>query len=122
MLDGTITASSYAPEALRDPKVLALMKMITVREDAALTALVPQKSPSSVAATLDDGRVVMERVDDLPGFIGRPMSRTDAEAKFARNAKAIVTPAQIGRISDAVWNLERAGSLSPLVESLAIGA
>ena len=122
MLDGTITASSYAPEALRDPKVLTLMKMITVREDATLTALVPQKSPNSVAATLDDGRVVMERVDDLPGFNGRPMSRADAEAKFARNAKAIMTPAQIGRISDAVWNLERAGSISPLMESLAIGA
>jgi 2-methylcitrate dehydratase len=121
MLDGTITTASYAPEALRDPKAAALRKLITVREDAGMTALVPKQSPNSVTVTLDDGRVLTERVDDLPGFVSRPMSRADAEAKFARNAKAIVTMAQIKRISDAVWNLDRAESVGGLMESLVIG-
>ena len=122
MLDGTITTASYAPEALRDPKAAALMKLITVREDPTMTALVPLKSPSSVTATLNDGRVITERVDDLPGFVSRPMQRADAEAKFERNAKAIMTSAQIKRISDAVWSLDRADSVALLIESLVIGA
>jgi 2-methylcitrate dehydratase len=121
MLDGTITAESYAPAALRDPKAAALLKLITVHEDPTMTALVPKQSPNSVTATLDDGRVVSERVDDLPGFAGRPMQRAEAEAKFARNAKAILKPAQIGRISDAVWALDRAGSVGALLDSLVIG-
>ena len=122
MLDGTITPESYAPAALRDPKAATLLKLITVREDPAMTALGPRQSPNSVTATLDDGRVVAERVDDLPGFGSRPMQRADAEAKFARNAGAIVNPAQIQRISDAVWSLDRANSLGALIESLAITA
>jgi 2-methylcitrate dehydratase len=120
MLEGTITTASYTPEALGDPKSAALLKLITVREDASMTALVPRQSPNSVTATLDDGRVVTERVDDLPGFVGRPMQRADAEAKFERNAKAILKTAQIGRISDAVWSLDRAGSVSALIETMVI--
>jgi len=120
MLDGTITSASYAPEALRDPKAAALMKLITVREDASMTALVPKQSPNSVTATLDDGRVITERVDDLPGFVVRPMQRADAEAKFERNAKAVLKPGQVQRISDAVWSLDRAGTVGALIESLVI--
>ena len=122
MIDGTITTASYAPDSLRDPKAASLRKLITVREDASMTALVPKQSPNSVTVTLEDGRVVSERVDDLPGFAGRPMSRAEAEAKFERNAKAIVKPAQIQRISDAVWNLEAADSIRTLIESLVIVA
>jgi 2-methylcitrate dehydratase len=120
MLDGTITTASYSAEALRDSKAAALRKLITVREDPTMTALVPKQSPNSVTATLDDGRVITERVDDLPGFVSRPMSRADAEAKFERNAKMILKAPQIKRISDAVWNLDRAESTGALIESLII--
>ena len=122
MLDGTITSASYAPEALRDPKAAALMKLITVREDASMTALVPKQSPNSVTATLADGRVITERVDDLPGFVVRPMQRADAEAKFERNDKAVLRPGQIQRISDAVRSLDREGTVVALIESLVIGS
>ena len=120
MLDGTITAASYAPGALHDEKALALLKLITVREDPAMTALVPRQSPNSVTATLDNGRVITERVDDLPGFGGRAMGRTDVEAKIERNAKAILKPGQIGRISTAVWELDGAASVGALISSLNI--
>jgi 2-methylcitrate dehydratase len=35
MFDGDITNDSYAPEKLRDPKILAFMKKIAVNEDPA---------------------------------------------------------------------------------------
>jgi 2-methylcitrate dehydratase len=120
MLDGTITQASYTPQALRDEKAAVLMKLITVREDASMTALVPRKSPNSVTATLDDGQVISERVDDLPGFIGRPMTRADAQAKFERNARAVLKPGQLDRIANAVWALDHAPSIGGLIESLEI--
>lgn len=122
MLDGTITKASYAPDALRDPKAAVLLKLITVREDPAMTAMVPAKSPNSVTATLDDGRVVAERVDDLPGSVSRPMQRADAEAKFDRNTRAMLKPGQMQRIADAVWSLDHADSAAALLESLVIAA
>jgi 2-methylcitrate dehydratase len=69
---------------------------------------------------LDDGRVISERVDDLPGFAGRAMSRADAEAKFARNAKGVLKPGQLERISNAVWAVDRAASVGALIETLNI--
>jgi 2-methylcitrate dehydratase len=122
MLDGTITPASYAPASLRDPKAAALMRLLTVREDPALNALLPRQSPNVISATLDDGRIVSERVDDLPGFAARPMQRADAEAKFARNAQGMATSTQITRIADAVWNLDRSDSLARLIDSMAIAA
>src|SRR5262245_48322158 len=63
MVEGTITPASYADEVLHDPRVVALLKVTTVREDPMLTALAPRQSPNIVTATLDGGAVVTERVD-----------------------------------------------------------
>jgi 2-methylcitrate dehydratase len=59
-------------------------------------------------------------VDDLPGFASRPMQRADAEAKFQRITKSIVTDAQIARISQAVWDIDRSNSVRALIDSCAI--
>src|SRR5439155_16108276 len=40
MFDGEVTNDSYAPDKLRDPRILAFMRKITVKEDPALTARV----------------------------------------------------------------------------------
>jgi 2-methylcitrate dehydratase len=120
MVDGTITPASYEPDVLHDPRVVALLKVTTVREDPALTALAPRQAPNIVTATLEGGAVVTERVDDLPGFASRPMQRADAEAKFERITQSIVTKAQIARISQAVWDLDRNPSVRALIDSLAI--
>jgi 2-methylcitrate dehydratase len=122
MLDGTITTGSYSPQALHDPRAVALLKLTTVREDPMLTALAPRKSPTIVSAMLDDGRVVTERVDDLPGFVGRPMQRADVEGKFQRIARSMIPLSQMTRISELVWGLDRADSVGPLIDSLVIPA
>ena len=69
---------------------------------------------------LEGGAVVSERVDDLPGFAGRPMQRADVEAKFQRITKSIVTDAQMARIAQAVWDIDRNQSVRALIDSLAI--
>jgi 2-methylcitrate dehydratase len=61
-----------------------------------------------------------ERVDDLPGFVSRPMQRADVEEKFERIAKSVVSASQIGRIAQIVWDLERAESVRGLIDSLVI--
>jgi 2-methylcitrate dehydratase len=97
-----------------------LLKVTTVREDPALTALTPRQSPNIVTATLEGGAVVSERVDDLPGFAGRPMQRADVEDKFRRITNSIVTNAQMSRIAQAVWDLDRNQSVRPLIDSMTI--
>ena len=75
-----------------------------------------------MTVTLDSGAVLSERVDDLPGFAGRPMQRADVEEKFQRITKSILTNAQIARIAQAVWDLDRNRSVRALIDSLAMHA
>ncbi|MEW6645431.1 MAG: MmgE/PrpD family protein [Pseudomonadota bacterium] len=120
MLDGDITNDSYAPAAIRDPAVRALMAKITVKPDDALTALTPKALPNRVTATLTDGRTVSHQVDALPGFVGKPMQRSDFEQKFRRNVAKVWSDARQREVLDHLWNLERADKLDRLFELLVI--
>jgi 2-methylcitrate dehydratase len=56
MFDGDIDNDSYAPAKLRDPRILAFMRKITVNEDAALTARTGASTvPTRITAVLPTG-------------------------------------------------------------------
>ncbi|WP_158742966.1 MmgE/PrpD family protein [Acidisphaera sp. L21] len=122
LLDREITSASYSPQALNDPKVLALLAKLTVEEDPALTKIYPQKLPTRVTVTLDDGRVLAEQVDDLPGFGGRPMTRDDVEAKFRRNVKAFWPEQQIHDFLGYAWDLDHQDSITGLFPRMVVTA
>ena len=112
MFDGKVTNESYAPDKLRDPRILAFMRKITVKEDPALTAMMGDAVPTRVTATLDDGRRISHQVDDVPGFAGRPMQRADVERKFHSNVGRRLPAERIRSILDALWGIDRADDLS----------
>jgi 2-methylcitrate dehydratase len=56
MFDGAIDNDSYAPEKLHDPRILAFMRKITVKEDPTFTAPRGNAPPTRITAILDDGR------------------------------------------------------------------
>ena len=103
MLDGDLTNDSYAPEKLRDPRILALMRKITVREDSALTARLGKAVPTRVTAILDDGRRIAREVDDVPGFVGRPDAARRRRAEIPRQCRqALAGRADRNRSAGAV--------------------
>jgi hypothetical protein len=57
MFDGGLDNDSYAPEKLRDLRILALRK-ITVKVDPAFATLTINVPPSRLTATLDDGHAL----------------------------------------------------------------
>jgi 2-methylcitrate dehydratase len=120
MLDGDITTASYTPEALRDPKLRALIERITVSEAPDLTARYPAYAPNRVTAVLDDGRRYTKQVDDLPGFPHHPMTRADFEAKFGKCVRPFWTPAQTRRVADAIWHLDARADVATLPALMAI--
>ncbi|HEY6259586.1 MAG TPA: MmgE/PrpD family protein [Xanthobacteraceae bacterium] len=122
MFDGEITNDSYAADKLRDPRILAFMRKITVKEDAALTALQGDKVPTRVTAILDDGRRISRQVDDVPGFAGRPMQRVDVERKFRSNVGKRWRDARIKSVLDALWGLDQADDIGALLGSLSVQA
>jgi 2-methylcitrate dehydratase len=120
MVDGDIGNASYAPEKLRDPRILAFMRRITVAEDPAFARPKGNAPATRITATLDDGRQIVREVDDMPGFPGRPMSRAEVERKFRANAGKRWRPARTDAILQALWALERADDLRGLLGLLTL--
>jgi 2-methylcitrate dehydratase len=118
MFDGEVTNDSYSPEKLRDPRILAFMRKISVKEDPALTALQGDAVPTRVTAILDDGRRITRQVDDVPGFAGRPMQRIDVERKFRSNVGKRWPRERVQSVLDALWGLDQANDLGSLLGQL----
>jgi 2-methylcitrate dehydratase len=122
MFDGDITNDSYAPEKLRDPRILAFMRKIAVTDDPALTARMGKAVPTRVTAILDDGRRISREVDDVPGFVGQPMGRADVERKFRGNVRKRWPEQRIETILRTLWELERADDVTLLLGNLSVQA
>ena len=121
MFDGDITNDSYTAAKLREPRILAFMRTITVKEDPALTARVGAMVPSRVTAILSDGQRVSSEVDDVPGFPGRPMNRADVERKFRGNVGRRWPRERTDAILQALWALDQTKDLSHLIASFQFG-
>jgi 2-methylcitrate dehydratase len=121
MFDGDIDNDSYAPEKLRDPRALAFMRKITVSEDPVLTARTgPSTVPTRITAILADGQRVVREVDDVPGFVSRPMGREDIERKFRKNVGKRWPQERTDAILAALWTLEQTDDLSALLGKLSL--
>jgi 2-methylcitrate dehydratase len=120
MFDGDITNESYAPEKLRDPKILAFMKKISVKEDPAFATPRGNAPSTRVTAILDDGRQVVRQVDDMPGFPGKPMARADAERKFRGNVGRRWPAERVRTVLDALWGLETTDDVAGLLGKLMV--
>jgi 2-methylcitrate dehydratase len=120
MFDGGLDNDSYAPEKLRDPRILAFMRKITVKEDPAFATLTINVPPTRLTATLDDGRRLTRLVDSMPGFPGQPASRADVERKFRGNVAARWPAQRTDAVLQALWALDRTEDLPSLLGRLAL--
>jgi 2-methylcitrate dehydratase len=120
MFDGDIGNDSYAPDRLRDPRILAFMRRISVKEDPAFATPTGNAPPTRVTATLDGGRQVSRQVDDMPGFPGKPITRAEVERKFRANVGKRWPAERTAGILQACWALDRTDDLRGLLEALSL--
>jgi 2-methylcitrate dehydratase len=122
MFDREISNDSYAADKLRDPRILAFMKKIAVKEDPRFAKPDGNAPPTRVTAVLDDGRRVTREVTSMPGFPGRPMSRADIERKFRGNIGKRWPAERTDTVLQALWALDRTDDLRTLLGKLSLDA
>jgi len=120
MFDGDIGIDSFAPEKLRDPRILAFMRKITVKEDPEFAKPRGNAPSTRIAAILDDGQRIVREVDDLPGFPGLPMNRADVERKFRSNVGKRWPQERTDAILQALWALDRVEDIGALLGKLTV--
>jgi len=120
MFDGDIDNDSYAAEKLHDPRILAFMRKITVKEDPGFAVFPGNAPPARITAILDDGKRITRQVDNMPGFPGQPMTRADVERKFRSNVGKRWSPQRTDVILQALWQLDRTEDVGALLGKLTL--
>jgi 2-methylcitrate dehydratase len=118
MFDGDINNGSYAPEKLHDPRILAFMRKITVKEDLAFAPPRGSAPPTRVTAVLGDGSRIVREIVAMPGFAGQSMSREDIERKFRGNVGERWPRERTETVLQELWALERVSDVRSLLATL----
>lgn len=108
---------SFTPEKFTDPVVLDLIDKITVLPDASMG----EHSNCGISyVTTKDGRHFEKRIDNPHGFGNDPLTDGDLEEKFRGLASKHIGKAQIRKLIDAVWNVERLKDVSQLARLMVV--
>jgi 2-methylcitrate dehydratase len=120
LVDGTITRGTYDNADFADPRVVALIDKISVREDPALTAQMPSLA-NRMTITTNDGRVLSKEVGTKEYPRGL-IADAEIERKFRDFATGRFSEAWIGEVLEICSVLHHQETLEPLFEALALFA
>jgi len=120
MFDGDITSESFSEQKFRDPAVLTFMQKIKVAEDPALTARTGGAVPTRVTATLSDGKRITRESDHAPGFVARPMNRSEVERKFRGNVGERWPKEQTETNLKALWAIDQTNDIAALLGNFVV--
>jgi 2-methylcitrate dehydratase PrpD len=104
---------------VRGPKVVDLMKRVSLYVDDELEALGYDQVRSRVRVTLRDGRTIERRADVARGHPLKPMSWDELAEKFHDCARLVISRERARQAVDLVSNLEKLSTLQPLLKALA---
>jgi 2-methylcitrate dehydratase len=122
LLRGGVQAEHFAPDELGSPEVVELLSRITVEEDPECAARWPTETLAKVRAKYADGTDDSVAVPFHRGHCRNPMTDDEVEAKFRRQASALLSEDEMRGVAEAVWGLDRAGSLRPLLDATTVSS
>jgi len=96
----------FNPTSFNDSETLSLAKRVELKEEPALTNLVPDKRPAIVEISTKDGNKFRERVDLPKGEPENPLSDEELKKKFAELASYCRSKEEIESILNIVENTE----------------
>jgi 2-methylcitrate dehydratase PrpD len=104
-----VSHDDFAPAAVTDPARRALAARVRCVADQAATEAFPYQFLAVLTAELTDGRTVTERVTEMRGAPGRPLSADDHRAKFTASAARTLPGRPADELIETVLGL-RAGA------------
>jgi 2-methylcitrate dehydratase len=120
LIDGAYTDAIFAPERLRNPRTLELMKKIVVAEDDEFNKRYPASLPCRMTITLKSGERKTAEIANPIGHHDRPMSDAQLIEKFRGLAGRKLATARLDAILDRVWRIDDDGDLRALFDDLRV--
>jgi 2-methylcitrate dehydratase len=122
LLDGTITAESFAEARLRDPLIRVLMERMELRENTEFTAAHPLRWPCRIEISLRSGETLSAHADYFKGHARSPMSDVEVEDKFRRLAAVRLDVRRTDALLQALWTIDQAPDMAAVIDRLAFAS
>jgi 2-methylcitrate dehydratase len=106
LIDGAVTPQQYEPQRILKPDVQELMKKVTIKPNAAMSARFPLEMPCKIDIELNDGSKLSIEKHDYEGFYTRRMPWDTVVAKFNSLTSSFATAGQRSAIINVVGGLE----------------
>src|SRR5271165_3327641 len=113
-----VTPAQFEMEAILDPKVREQLRKVEVVADPEIEKVFPALQRVIVHIHTKDGRCFDKQLDFPKGDPRNPLTDQEIEEKFSALADGVLTPAAQNKVKEAVWNLERAKSVTELMALL----
>jgi len=116
--DRQVTPLQFTPEKIMDPKIRGQLRKVEVIADAEIEKVFPALQRVVVTIRRKDGREFTRQLDFPKGDPRNPLSDAEVEEKFAALAEGVLSGRAQKKLKDAVWGLEKIGSVSKLMALL----
>ena len=115
LVDRQVTPVQFTMEKIMDAKIREQLKKVEVVADPEIEKVFPALQRVIVHINTTDGRCFSKQLDYPKGDPRNPLTDQEVEEKFAALAEGVLSKTAQKRLKEAVWNLERVGSVNELM-------
>ncbi len=115
LVDRQVTPMQFTMEKIMDPAIRAQLQKVEVVADPEIEKVFPALQRVIVHIDTRDGRSFNKQLDYPKGDPRNPLTDQEVEEKFSALADGVLSNGAQKRVKDAIWNLERVGSVSELM-------
>ena len=115
LVERQVTPVQFTMEKILDPRIREQLKKVEVVADPEIEKVFPALQRVIVNIHTNEGRVFSKQLDYPKGDPRNPLTDQEIEEKFAALADGVLSQPAQKRMKEAVWNLERVGSVSELM-------
>ncbi|HLZ43965.1 MAG TPA: MmgE/PrpD family protein [Candidatus Sulfotelmatobacter sp.] len=115
LVNRQVTPAQFTMEKILDPKIREQLKKVEVVADPEIEKVFPALQRVIVHINTRNGRCFSKQLDFPKGDPRNPLTDREIEEKFSALAEGMLTDVAQKRVKEAIWNLERVGSVSELM-------
>ena len=118
LVDRQVTPTQFTMAKIMNPKIREQLNKVEVVADPEIEKVFPALQRVMLQIHTRDGRLFHKQLDFPKGDPRNPLTDQEIEEKFAALADGVLSPTAQKKLKDAVWSLERVGSVSDLMALL----
>jgi 2-methylcitrate dehydratase len=123
LVDGEISDKTFSPERFRDTDILRLVQKITMAEDPSFSKVFPREVHCRFEIRINTGDEVSLGMRNPKGHPLNPMSDTEMEEKFIKQAaNAGFSEGRSRDLLNRMWSLESVSNLQEFLSSMRVVA